>query len=319
MKPGKFEDGAEARFVPPARDAERSKYPINDFCKGDPRSRFHERGQPPMSERQLAPIGVFDSGAGGLTILSVLRQELPQENYIYLGDTANCPYGTRSETEIQELTLRACGFLIKQGVKLIVVACNTASQAALHALRATYPQISFVGVVPAVKPAARATRHGRIGVAATNRAVQAAYLRRLIEEFAADIQVYAIGCPALVTLVERGELDGPEVEETLRDALAPLLEKKVDVIVLGCTHFPALRPAIERIVGSQVLVIDSGAAIARRTQSILETEGLLRPQHADGGQLEIWSSGSADSFSQVACKILGYPVIVNHCNRLIVD
>jgi glutamate racemase len=296
--------------VLPAYDARKSHYHFNDFCKDDPRSRFHDREQLPVTERQLAPIGIFDSGAGGLTILTALRQELPSENYVYLGDTAYCPYGVRNEAEIRDLTLRACGLLVEQGVKLIVVACNTASQAALGALRSAYPQVSFVGVVPAVKPAARATRHGRIGIAATNRAVQAAYLQRLIEEFAADIQVHAIGCPELVTLVERGELDGPEVTRTLQVALSPLLEKQVDVIVLGCTHFPALRPAIERIVGDQIQVIDSGAAIARRTHSVLDSEGLLRPLQADGGQLEVWSSGDASAFSRVASKILGYPVTV---------
>jgi glutamate racemase len=257
-----------------------------------------------------APIGVFDSGAGGLTILSALRKELPQEHYIYLGDTAHCPYGVRSEAEIVELTTNACRFLIEQDVKLIVIACNTASQAALSALRATF-SLPFVGVVPAVKPAARATKSGRVGIAATNQAVKAAYLRQLIDAFAEGIEVYAIGCPELVTLVERGELDGPEVEETLRHALSPLLSEEIDVIVLGCTHFPALRPAIERIAGTHVQVIDSGQAIARRTHAVLETNTTLRslePDSPRSGHLQVWCSGDPVAFGQVASKILGYPV-----------
>src|SRR5215472_14113630 len=218
----------------PARDAERSQ--LSPDCEG-----------PDLSGTAEAPIGVFDSGAGGLTILSALRQELPYENYIYFGDTANCPYGMRSDAEIVELSIQACRFLVEQEVKLIVVACNTASQAALNSLRATFPSIRFVGVVPAVKPAARATKKGRIGIAATNQAAKAIYLRQLIDEFAGGIQAFAVGCPELVTLVEQGEIDGPAVEASVEQALYPILKEDVDVIVLGCTHFPALRPVFESV------------------------------------------------------------------------
>ncbi len=294
------------------RDAERSAFD-SEFAQGDFRSRPQAETQNAHSllqGRALAPIGVFDSGAGGFTVLSALRQELPQEHYIYFGDTAYCPYGVRSDAEITALTTRACRFLIEQGVKLIVIACNTASQAALTTLRATFP-LPFVGVVPAVKPAARFTKHGRVGVAATNQAARAAYLRQLIDDYASGIQVYAVGCPELVTLVERGELSGPLVEETLSHSLHPVLVHDIDVLVLGCTHFPALRPAIEHVVGRQVLVIDSGAAIARRTRSILDTEALIHPKSPEGGALQVWCSGDAITFSQVASKVLGYPVLAN--------
>jgi glutamate racemase len=263
-----------------------------------------------IAESCTAPIGVYDSGVGGLTILSTLRQELPQENYIYIGDTAHVPYGNRSETEVAELALRCCHFLLQQGVKLIVVACNTASQTALNVLRARYENVPFVGVVPAVKPAARITRRGRIGVIATNQAARAAYLRQLIDNFAEGIEVEAIGCPELVMLAEEGLFDGPIVEETLRRALHPLLDKGVDVIVLGCTHFPAFRPAIERAVGKHVQVIDSGAAIARRVRSILDTENAAHPEQCAGGRVALWCSGDPVSFSQVASKLLGYQVSV---------
>ena len=286
----------ETSGVYPARDAERSTHNLDDRKSIE-------------VDRANAPIGVFDSGAGGLTILSALRQELPQEDYIYFGDTAHCPYGVRSDAEIIELSSNAMRFFIDQGVKLIVVACNTASQAALSALRATFA-IPFVGVVPAVKPAARATKRGRIGVAATNQAVKAAYLHHLIEDFAAGVQVYAVGCPELVTLVELGELDGPVVEETLRHVLQPLLSQDVDVVVLGCTHFPAMRPAIERVVGKHVQVIDSGVAVARRTHAILDAEFATRPIAVDCiGRLQIWCSGDPATFSQVASKVLGYSVV----------
>jgi len=292
----------------------------NTYSAPDPERRRHalDRERLELAGRVEAPIGVFDSGAGGLTILSALRQALPFEHYIYFGDTAHCPYGTRNDAEITELTLRANQFLIEQGVKLIVVACNTASQAALHALRATFA-IPFVGVVPAVKPAARATRKGRIGIAATNQAARALYLRQLIDEFAGGISAYAVGCPELVTLVEHGELDGPVVEETVKHALQPLLVEDVDVIVLGCTHFPALRPVIERITEQRVQIIDSGSAVARRTHAVLEAEGLIAradENHAgssnntDCSKLEVWCSGDPAAFSEVSRKILGYPVVV---------
>jgi glutamate racemase len=304
------ENKTDKHIVYPARDAERSTHAIFDYPKGDPRNSSPEESLSLVLERQLAPIGLFDSGVGGLTILSALRQALPDEHYIFFGDTANCPYGTRSEANIRELSLQAGQFLMDQGVKLIVVACNTASQVALNPLRATFP-VPIVGIVPAVKPAARATRRGRIGIAATNRTLQTAYLQHLVEEFASDIEVYTVGCPALVALVERGELAGPEVEKELRLSLQPLLAKDVDVIVLGCTHFPALRPSIERIAGKRVQIIDSGAAIARRTHTVLDAEGLLHPSCPNKGTVQIWSSGDASAFEYVASKVLGYAVTVN--------
>ncbi len=283
------------QFVP---HVERSEYAFEDVKRV-------------VTGNAKAPIGVFDSGAGGLTILSALRQELPQEDYIYIGDTAKCPYGVRSDADVAELSVDACRFLLNQGVKLIVVACNTASQAALTILRATF-SVPFIGVVPAVKPAARATKRGHIGVAATNQAVKAVYLHHLIEDFAAGVQVYAVGCPELVTLVEHGELDGPVVEETLQHVLHPLLSKNIDVLVLGCTHFPAMRPAIERVAGKNVTVIDSGAAVAQRTRAVLDTEAIMHPidMHAGMGTVKIWCSGDSDAFSNVASKVLGYPVVV---------
>lgn len=294
-------DARQRHDLHPARDAERSLHTLDQ-----------ERAD--AAGKAEAPIGVFDSGAGGLTILSALREELPYENYVYFGDTAHCPYGTRSDAEIIELSVQACRFLIEQGVKLIVVACNTASQAALNALRATFSPVHFIGVVPAVKPAARATQKGRIGIAATNQAAKAIYLQQLIDEFAGGIQAYAVGCPELVTLVEQGELDGPEVEKAVKQALQPLLVEEVDVIVLGCTHFPALRAVIERVSGHQVQIIDSGPAIARRTHDVLDAGRLIRPNnsnHAHGGELEVWCSGDARDFSKVASKILGYRVVAH--------
>jgi glutamate racemase len=301
------EETTQERIIYPARDAERSQYAFDDKEKA-------------AGIKTEAPIGVFDSGAGGLTVLAALRQELPHEDYIYFGDTAHIPYGTRSDSEIIEYSSRSIQFLIEQGVKLVVVACNTASQAALATLRATF-SVPFVGVVPAVKPAARATKKGRIGVAATNQAAKALYLRQLIDEFAEGIEVYAVGCPELVTLVERGALYGPEVEEVVKQAFQPMIQADVDVIVLGCTHFPALRSVIERVTCHRIQIIDSGGAVARRTHAVLDAEMLLR-QNQNGardqitGTLQVWCSGDAASFSIIARKILGYPVIAQSTQSL---
>src|SRR6266702_3339028 len=288
------EEVRESHNVYPARDAERSQHAFDT-------ERIEAAG------KTEAPIGVFDSGVGGLTVLAALRQELPHENYVYFGDTAHCPYGMRSDAEIIELSSRGSQFLIEQGAKLIVLACNTASQAALTTVRATF-SVPIVGVVPAVKPAARATKKGRVGVAATNQAAKALYLRQLIDEFAEGIQVYAVGCPELVTLVEHGEFDGPVVEEVVGHALQPLLKQEVDVIVLGCTHFPALRPVIERITDHRVQVIDSGSAVARRTHAVLDAEALIRHANAAsaGDELRLWCSGNPAAFSAVSSKLLGY-------------
>jgi glutamate racemase len=285
----------------PARDSERNPHIL-------------DKEKSSLSDSVEAPIGVFDSGVGGLTILSALREELPHENYVYFGDTANCPYGMRSDAEIIELSIQACRFLLEQGVKLIVVACNTASQAAINGLRATFPSIQFVGVVPAVKPASRATKKGRIGIAATNHAAKAIYLQQLIDEFAGGIQAFAVGCPELVALVEQGELEGFVVEESVKEALYPLLKEGVDVIVLGCTHFPALRPVIERVTYHKILIIDSSNAVARRTHYVLDTEGLIQPGNsnkAQSGNLKVWCSGNAEIFSNVANKLLGYSILVH--------
>ncbi|QBD81343.1 glutamate racemase [Ktedonosporobacter rubrisoli] len=311
MKYWSSDDEAETHVVYPARDAERSDHAFNDKSAAAEAAHFSTGSSSTTLDRSLAPIGVFDSGVGGLTILSALQRELPGEAFIYFGDTAHCPYGSRSEAEITALAVEASSFLLEQGAKLIVVACNTASQAALNTLRATF-SVPFVGVVPAIKPAARTTKRGSIGVVATSRAAQAAYLQQLIDDFAAGLQVYAVGCPELVTLVEGGEFAGPRVETALHEALDPLLARNIDVLVLGCTHFPALRSTIERIVGKQVQVIDSGAAIARRTHSILDSEGLTRSldEPAVSGLLKVYCSGEAEAFGQVASQLLGYPVDV---------
>jgi glutamate racemase len=262
-----------------------------------------------------SPIGVFDSGVGGLTILRELLRELPDERYVYFGDTGNCPYGVRTEEEIQALAIAAADFLLERGAKTIVVACNTASVSALAALRAAFAT-PFVGVVPAVKPAAERTSVKRIGVAATEASAKGGYLQRLIRDHADGVEVLPVGCPRLVTLVEEGALEGPEIEATVRGYIQPLLARGIDTLVLGCTHFPAIRSIFERVAGPGVAVIDSGAAIARQTRRVLAERGWLaterqaqekpRPLSPDD---EFWHSGDHAQFERVALALMNEPIM----------
>ena len=270
-----------------------------------------------MAEAGSAPIGVFDSGVGGLTILKELLSELPDERYLYFGDTGNCPYGVRPVAEIQELSRNAVRFLLDRGAKIIVVACNTASVSALAYLRDTFT-CPFIGVVPAIKPAAALTKTGRVGIAATEASAHGDYLRQLIAEHANGTEVFAVGCPRLVLLAEAGILNGPEAEAAIREYVTPLLEAGIDTLVLGCTHFPAMSEAFARVVGPDITMIDSGAAIARQTRRVLTERGwLVRPDEAarQPRQLSpddsLWCSGDAKRFARVASAILGYPVTVH--------
>lgn len=276
-----------------------------------------------MADIRNAPIGVFDSGVGGLTILKELLRELPGERFIYFGDTGNCPYGVRPVTEIQELSRNAARFLLDRGAKIIVVACNTASVSALAHLRETFDS-PFVGVVPAIKPAVALTHSGHVGIAATEASAHGDYLRRLIADHANGVTVHAVGCPRLVLLAEKGILDGPEAEAAIRDYVEPMLAVGIDVLVLGCTHFPAMRDAFVRVVGPDVAVIDSGAAIARQTRRVLAERGWLSGEGGVGSEPRVltvadsvWCSGDTDQFARVAQAILAMPIEVRGAPEMV--
>ena len=274
-----------------------------------------------------APVGVLDSGVGGLTILRELLRELPDERFVYFGDTGNCPYGIRTEREIQDLSIAAVRVLLDHGAKIVVVACNTASVSALKELREAFT-LPFVGVVPAVKPAAERTRVGRVGVAATEASARGDYLKRLIAEHANGVEVLAVGCPRLVTLVEQGHLDDPAVEAVVREDIAPLLDAGIDELVLGCTHFPALRPVFERVAGPGVDVIDSGAAIARQARRVLERDGMLASAGPNAGRAAdtprplgeddlFLCSGPVPPFEETASAILGQRIHATRAGSLL--
>ncbi len=231
-----------------------------------------------------SPIGVFDSGVGGLSVLQAIRQELPAEDLIYLADQAHVPYGPRPSSEVRRFAETITRYLLGQGAKVVVVACNTASAAALHHLRETFSGLPFVGMEPAVKPAAESTRSGVVGVLATPATFQGALYASVIERFAQGVTVLQNTCPGLVGEIEAGHLDGTETRLILENALHPMLAQGIDTIVLGCTHYPFVIPLIQEIAGPQVRVIDPAPAVARQVGRVLEVNGLRRANGAGWGR-----------------------------------
>lgn len=216
------------------------------------------------------PIGVLDSGVGGLTVWKEILQKLPHESTIYIGDSKNAPYGDRSHDEIFQLAKKLISFLLKKDVKLIVIACNVITTTSLGRLRNEFKDIAIVGTVPVVKKAAEKTKKGRIGILSTNGTAKSHYQKHLIEQFASRLEVTNIGTNVLVPLIEQGIFSGEKITKAVRNVIAPLTKSRVDVVALGCTHFPFLRELIQKELGNTVLLLDSGAAIGRQVTSILE-------------------------------------------------
>lgn len=215
-----------------------------------------------------SPIGILDSGLGGLSVLNEIRDLMPGEDLIYFGDSAWCPYGPRHPEEIQRRVFAITDYLLEQHCKLIVIACNSATIAAVEALRATYP-VPFVGMEPAVKPAATMTRTGTVGVLATEASLAGEKFHRLLNTHARGVNIITRPCPNFVELVERGELDTPRALAIVEEETLPLIEAGADVLVLGCTHYPFLRPLIEDVAGPNIKVLDTGSAVASHVAQLL--------------------------------------------------
>ena len=225
-------------------------------------------------------IGIFDSGLGGVSVWQALHDALPYESLVYLGDGARCPYGSRSREEVLQFTEEAVERLLSEGCKMIVVACNTATAVAIKTLREEYPTIPFVGLEPAVKPAALSTKTGVIGVLATERSLQGDHFRQAEAKYGADVTILKAVGEGFVEAVERNEENTAETEALVRKAVLPLVEGGADKIVLGCTHYPFLREVIERVTGDGVEVIDSSEAVARRVIALLDENGLRAAEGA---------------------------------------
>ena len=222
----------------------------------------------------VAPIGIFDSGMGGISVWQALHDALPEESLIYLGDDARCPYGARSLDEVRDFTFEAVERLLAEGCKMIVLACNTATAVAIKELRECYPNIPFVGLEPAVKPAALTTKSGVIGVLATKRSLEGDHFRRAEDKYGAEVRILKAVGEGFVEAVENNEEQSPETETLVRRVVEPLVEQGVDKLVLGCTHYPFLRSVIERVAGDGVEIIDSSEAVARRVANLLDEHGI---------------------------------------------
>lgn len=257
-----------------------------------------------QSNQAESPIGIFDSGVGGLSVLRAVRAQMPDEAVIYFGDQAHVPYGPRPLDEVRAFSEEITRFLLANDAKLIVVACNSASAAALPTLRATFPGVPFVGMEPAVKPAVELTRSGVVGVLATPATFQSALYASVIERFAQGVTVLQHTCPGLVAQIEQGALEAAETESILMEALLPMLAQGIDTVVLGCTHYPFVIPLIERIVGPKVRVIDPAPAVARQVGRLLAARGLRRPTR-ENAALTYYTSAAAESLRSLLPVLLG--------------
>ncbi len=252
----------------------------------------------------FAPLGVFDSGVGGLSVLRAIRQQYPAEDVIYLADQAHVPYGSRSLEEVRAFSEGITRFLVDEGIKLMVVACNTASAAALRYLRERFPTLPFVGMEPAVKPAAEQTQSGVVGVLATPATFQGALYASVVERFAQGVTLLQDTCEGLVGLIEAGRLEDGQTRAILERALRPMLKRGIDTVVLGCTHYPFVIPLIEEIVGPGVRVIDPAPAVARQAGRLLQMHGLANTGQSVG-RVRFITSGDAGRLTALLPRLLG--------------
>ena len=235
-----------------------------------------------MTDKNFAPIGVFDSGMGGISVLKALLKELPHEDFLYFGDAANAPYGTKPTDEIRALTEKAAEHLLDAGAKAIVLACNTATSAAGASLRETYPALPIIGLEPALKPAALSGAHPTVAVMATPLTLKEEKFTRLTERFADECRLIKLPAPGLVPLVEAGKTDGDDVRAYLEALFAPYHDEHIDCVVLGCTHFPFVLKALRAVLGDGVRFYDGADGAARQTRRLLTRAGLLNPKAAPG-------------------------------------
>jgi glutamate racemase len=258
----------------------------------------------PPDPAAAAPIGVFDSGVGGLSVLRQIRLLMPGEDVLFFADQAHVPYGPRALDEVRQFALGIARFLVARGAKIVVVACNTASAAALRDLRAALPGTPFVGMEPAVKPAAERTRTRTVGVLATSATFQGALFESVVERFAQGVVVIPRTLPGLVEQIESGDLDGEVTRLIVETGVRPLVARGADTLVLACTHYPFVIPLIQAVAGDDVEVIDPSPAIARQAARVLAERGLAASV-GHGGRLTLVSTGDADRLGAMAARLIG--------------
>ena len=248
------------------------------------------------------PIGIFDSGVGGLSIFSEITKLLPYESIVYLGDQANVPYGSKTEEELRRFTEIGMNFLFKKKVKLIIIACNTATVYALTYLRSKF-KLPIIGIVPVVKTAVQMSQNGRMGILSTVATSKSTHQKKLIKKFTKGRKVYNVGTNKLVSYVERGEIKGGRLNRTLDKLLKSFQEEKIDTIALGCSHFLFLRDEIAKNLRPGVIILDSGTAIARQAERVLKNNNALNSNQKP--EYRFFTSGNPEKFKKVAEKLLG--------------
>lgn len=254
-------------------------------------------------EKKNLSIGVFDSGVGGISVLCELTALMPNENYIYFGDSANAPYGTKPLEKVIELVCQDAAYLYEQGVKALVVACNTATSAGIKILRERYQDIPVIGIEPALKPAVLSKEYPTVLVMATPMTLREAKFHNLMQRFEENAKIIPLPCPGLMEFVERGELESEDLEQYLKKLFLPY--QKVDAIVLGCTHYPFVRKMIQKVMGEDVLLFDGGAGTARETKNQLEKKNLLNPSE-ESGKVVFQNSSGREELLQLCEKLLKY-------------
>ena len=256
------------------------------------------------------PIAVFDSGVGGISVLKHIHHLLPNEHLIYVADSLNAPYGNKSTSEIKTRCFTIADFLLEKNVKALDVACNTATAAAIDSMRAQY-SLPIIGMEPAVKPAAEASKTGVIGVLATTGTLKSVQFSALLESYGRNVEVVTQACIGLVECIERGELNDESTRVLLQQYCQPLLDEGADTIVLGCTHYPLLKPLIQELVGENVVLIDTGAAVANQLKSRLLEQQLLAADNQISS-INFWSNSVSANVENLIAQLWGEPVKVSN-------
>ena len=254
-----------------------------------------------MNKKNM-PIGFFDSGVGGLSVMKEAIKIMPNENYIYFGDSQNAPYGVKSVDEIKELTFKGVQFLLEKGAKGIVVACNTATSAAVAELRLIYPNLPLVGIEPAIKPAVKLKKSGKILMMATPMTVKQEKFKTLLKKYESEAEIIPISCDGLMEFVEHGVLDGDQLEYYLKNKLY-IYMNDIGSIVLGCTHYPFVKDSISKIVGEDISIIDGGEGTVREIRRRLDEKGLLNNK-TEKGEIKIYNSLNTDEIINLSWKLI---------------
>lgn len=250
-----------------------------------------------------APVGVIDSGVGGISVLNELIKLMPNENYLYYGDNKNAPYGTKNAAQVRDIMLANTKYIIEKGAKALVIACNTATGAAVGILREKYDGFPIIGIEPAIKPSARYREHSNVLVMATPLTLKQEKFHDLMDKFADEANITPLPCPGLMELVEEGETSGERIDSYLKKLFKPFENTKIDSVVLGCTHYPHVKEAVIKALGGNVMVFDGGEGTARETKRQLEKKDLLNPSKNTGSIVIEYSDGKKD-ITELALSLL---------------